>query len=142
MRALVIMMVALVCAGLAQSVRAGDMPLPTPPQIDCKLPANQMELDYCAGVDFKAADGKLNALYQGLMAKYNTNNQALLRDSEEKWIAWRDSECAYENALTVGGTIHPMMETQCDTEKTNARIKDLERQRDCEEGDISCNPPL
>lgn len=140
MRAFILAVAALACLGQAQGAPGGDMPLPAPP-IDCKSPGNQMELDFCAGVDFKAADGKLNALYQALMGKYNINNQALLRDAEEKWIAWRDSECAYETATTVGGTIHSMMETQCDTEKTDARIKDLERQRDCQEGDISCNPP-
>jgi uncharacterized protein YecT (DUF1311 family) len=123
---------------LSRAALAGDMP---PPPVDCKDAATQMQLDYCAGLDFKAADAKLNALYQVLMAKYNTNNQALLRDAEEKWLAWRDSECAYETALTVGGTIHPMLETECDTNETNDRIKELERQRDCQEGDITCNPP-
>jgi len=123
---------------LAQAAPAADAP---PPAIDCKNAANQMELDYCAGQDFKAADAKLNALYQGLMAKYDNNNQALLRDAEEKWLAWRDAECAYENELTMGGTVHSMMQTECDTEKTDVRIKELERQRDCQEGDISCNPP-
>jgi len=124
---------------VAQSAHAADdNPFKN---VDCKAAATQMELDYCAGLDFKAADAKLNVLYQALTAKYNTNNQALLRDAEEKWLAWRDAECAYETALTVGGTIHSMLETECDTDKTNTRIKELERQRDCEEGDISCNPP-
>lgn len=123
----------------AQAATAADAPPAL--AIDCKNAANQMELDYCAGQDFKAADARLNALYQGLMAKYDNNNQALLRDAEEKWLAWRDAECAYENELTMGGTVHSMMQTECDTDKTNVRIKELERQRDCQEGDISCNPP-
>jgi uncharacterized protein YecT (DUF1311 family) len=113
-----------------------------PPPIDCKAASTQIELDYCAGQDFKAADARLNAVYQQLMAKYDVANQALLRAAEEKWIAWRDAECAYETALTVGGTVHPMMETMCDTEKTNTHIKELERERDCQEGDITCNPTL
>jgi uncharacterized protein YecT (DUF1311 family) len=129
---------ALAFALFAQAAQATDAP---PPAIDCKNAANQMELDYCAGQDFKAADAKLNALYQALMAKYDNNNQALLRDAEEKWLAWRDAECTYENELTMGGTVHSMMQTECDTDKTNARIKELERQRDCAEGDITCNPP-
>jgi uncharacterized protein YecT (DUF1311 family) len=128
---------ALALLALPRMAPAGDAPA----AIDCRNAANQMELDYCSGQDFKAADTKLNTLYQGLMAKYDTANQALLRAAEEKWIAWRDSECSYETALTVGGTIHSMMETQCDTEKTLARIKELERERDCQEGDISCNLP-
>jgi uncharacterized protein YecT (DUF1311 family) len=112
-----------------------------PPAVDCKQATTQADLDFCAGQDFKATDAKLNALYQALMAKYDVQNQALLRAAEEKWINWRDSECAFETALTVGGTIHPMMETLCATEKTQAHIKELERERDCQEGDVSCNPP-
>jgi uncharacterized protein YecT (DUF1311 family) len=111
------------------------------PAVDCKQAATQMDLDYCAGLDFKATDARLNTVYQQLMAKYDVQNQALLRAAEEKWIAWRDTECTYETALTVGGTIHPMMETECATEKTQAHIKELERERDCQEGDLTCNPP-
>jgi uncharacterized protein YecT (DUF1311 family) len=129
---------ALALALVAQVAPAADAP---PSAIDCKNAANQMELDYCAGQDFKTADAKLNALYQALMAKYDTNNQALLRNAQEKWLAWRDAECAYETELTWGGTIHSMMQTECDTDKTNTRIEELERQRDCAEGDISCNSP-
>jgi len=125
-------------AGNAPAPPAAATPAPT---IDCKQAATQIELDYCAGLDFKAADAKLNALYQLLMTKYDVQNQALLRAAEEKWIAWRDTECAYETALTVGGTIHPMMDTMCTTEKTLAHIKELERERDCQEGDLTCNPP-
>ncbi|HEY2070770.1 MAG TPA: lysozyme inhibitor LprI family protein [Rhizomicrobium sp.] len=131
----------LVIAAAAVTIAGASPPAQQQPAVDCKQAATQADLDYCAGQDFKAQDAKLNALYQQLMAKYDVQNQALLRAAEEKWIAWRDSECAYETALTVGGTIHPMMETECETEKTAAHIKELERQLTCEEGDISCNPP-
>lgn len=123
---------------------ASNAPVPVPapaPAIDCKAASTQLEMDYCAGQDFKAADARLNTLYQQLMGKYDMPNQALLRAAEEKWIAWRDSECAYETALTAGGTVHPMMESICDTEKTEAHIKELERELACQVGDISCNPP-
>jgi uncharacterized protein YecT (DUF1311 family) len=139
----VLRILALLAAAAALAVTAADaQQASAQPPIDCKAASNQMELDYCAGQDFKAADAKLNSVYQQLMAKYDVANQALLRSAEEKWIAWRDAECSYETALTVGGTIHSMMETECDTEKTTAHIKELERERDCEEGDITCNPPL
>ncbi len=54
------------------------------PQVDCKQAQTQMDLDYCAGQDFKQADAKLNTLYQQLMTKYDVQNQAFLRAAEER----------------------------------------------------------
>jgi uncharacterized protein YecT (DUF1311 family) len=130
----------LLLAAFPALATAADVPQAVPP-VDCRSVSTQIELDYCAAQDFKAADARLNAIYLDLMTRYDAPNQALLRGAEEKWVAWRDSECSYETALTVGGTIHTMMQTECATEKTQARIRELERQRDCQVGDISCNPP-
>ncbi|MGH6872566.1 MAG: lysozyme inhibitor LprI family protein [Rhizomicrobium sp.] len=148
MRGIAFLIVAAACVGpvLAQQPAAPTAPLVVPaptaaPFVDCKQALTQSEMNVCADLDFKAADARLNALYQQLMAKYDVPNQALLRAAEEKWIGWRDSECAYETALTVGGTIHPMMELMCDTQKTQAHIRELERELACQEGDITCNPP-
>ncbi|HEY5337452.1 MAG TPA: lysozyme inhibitor LprI family protein [Rhizomicrobium sp.] len=112
-------------------------------RIDCKSQSlNQMQLDQCAGMDFQKSDAKLNALYKTLMTKYDAPNGALLKSAEKAWLAYRDAECAYETNLTVGGTINPMMDTMCRTTKTDARVKELNAQLHCEEGDLSCNMPL
>lgn len=108
---------------------------------DCNKAQTQMELDYCAGKDFEAQDKKLNALYRKLMAGYDAKNQSLLRTAEKNWLAYRDSECAFETAESEGGTIHPMESSLCLTEKTKARIKELQAQGDCTEGDLTCNLP-
>jgi len=112
------------------------------PNLDCKSQdLNQMELDQCAGRDFDAADDRLNALYRKLMAGYDAANQEKLKAAEKAWIAWRDAECDYETNGTAGGTINPMMFTKCRTDKTEARIRDLTAQLNCEEGDLTCNAP-
>ncbi len=108
---------------------------------DCNKAQTQMELDYCAGKDFEAQDKKLNALYRKLMAGYDAKNQSLLRTAEKNWLAYRDSECEFETAESEGGTIHPMEGSLCLTEKTKARIKELQAQGDCAEGDLTCNLP-
>jgi uncharacterized protein YecT (DUF1311 family) len=111
-------------------------------KIDCKSQnLNQMQLDQCAGQGFLAADAKLNKLYRTLMSKYDASNQALLKGAEKSWLAYRDAECSYETNGTVGGTINPMEDTLCRTDKTNARIKELNAQLHCEEGDLLCNMP-
>jgi|SRR6185312_2466036 len=110
-------------------------------KVDCKHAQTQMDMDFCAGQDFTAADAKLNALYKQMMSKYDSGNQAMLRTAQRNWVAFRDAECAYETNLSVGGTIHPMMVTLCKTTKTNDRIKELNAQVHCGEGDLSCNVP-
>ncbi|HEX3808136.1 MAG TPA: lysozyme inhibitor LprI family protein [Rhizomicrobium sp.] len=103
---------------------------------------NQGQLDYCAGKTYEAADAKLNALYRELTAKYDAPNAAMLKKAEVAWIAFRDAECNYETNGTAGGTINPMEQTICGTNKTNARIAELTAQLKCEEGDMLCNMPV
>jgi len=111
-------------------------------KIDCTSQSlNMMELDQCAGRDFKAAEAKLEALYLSMRAKYDAPNRTLLEAAQRSWRAWRDAECAYVTNGTAGGTINSMMQTKCRTAKTNARVKELNAQLHCEEGDLSCNAP-
>jgi uncharacterized protein YecT (DUF1311 family) len=62
----------------------------------------------------------------------------MLVDPERAWIAYRDKLCAFQSSGTVGGTIHPLIETACLDEKTNVHKAELSRQFDCKEGDPSC----
>jgi uncharacterized protein YecT (DUF1311 family) len=111
-------------------------------KIDCKSQdLNQMQLDQCAGQDFEKADAKLNVLYKQMFPKYDAANAALLKKSELPWIAYRDAECDFATNGTAGGTINPMMDTICRTNMTNARIKELDAQLHCAEGNIDCNAP-
>jgi uncharacterized protein YecT (DUF1311 family) len=111
-------------------------------KLDCGSQSlSQAELDMCAGRGFKIADTKLNMLYNLLLSKYERNNAAVLKTAERAWIAYREAECAYETNESIGGTINPMVTSICATDKTNARIKELTRQLNCQEGDLSCNPP-
>jgi len=111
-------------------------------KIDCTSQSlNMMQLDQCAGRVFKAAEAKLDALYLLLMKKYDARNGALLEAAQRSWRTWRDAECEYETNGTAGGSINSMMQTKCRTEKTEARLKELDAQLHCEEGDLSCNAP-
>jgi uncharacterized protein YecT (DUF1311 family) len=111
-------------------------------KIDCASQSlNQMQLDQCAGREFKAAEARLDALYLSMRAKYDAPNGALFEAAQRSWRAWRDAECAYETNGTAGGTINSMMQTKCRAARTSARLKELDAQLHCEEGDLSCNAP-
>ena len=132
---------------MAEVMTAGVLICATPsmgasdPAVNCKDPGTTYEINVCAGRDFTKADAALNALYKQLLGKYDAANRALLQTAQRTWIKFRDDECAYETALTIGGTIHSTMVTNCDTELTLDRIKRLKAQAACEEGDMSCNHP-
>ncbi len=108
---------------------------------DCSNPDSTAAIDDCAGKDFTAADGQLNVIYKQLFAKYDAANRTLLQTAQRSWLKFRDDECAYETGLSVGGTLHPAMETNCRAELTHDRVKRLNAQLHCAEGDLSCNPP-
>ena len=107
----------------------------------CKNPKTQLELSACAGKDAQAADAELNHVYGQLIAKYDEPNRNALVLAERAWVVYRDAECSYETALSIGGTIHPMMVALCMTAKAKARTKDLNDQLNCKEGDLDCNKP-
>jgi len=111
-------------------------------KIDCASQSlNMRQLDQCAGRDFKAAEARLDALYLSMRAKYDAPNRTLFEAAQKAWRTWRDAECEYVTNGTAGGTINSMMQTKCRTDRTNARLKELDAQVHCEEGDLSCNAP-
>jgi uncharacterized protein YecT (DUF1311 family) len=107
----------------------------------CKNPKTQMEMSACAGKDAQAAEAELNRIYGQLIAKYDEPNRSALVLAERAWAVYRDAECAYETALSVGGTIHPMMVGLCMAAKAKARTRELSDQLNCKEGDLDCNKP-
>lgn len=87
------------------------------------------------------SEARLDALYLSMRAKYDAPNRALLEAAQKSWRVWRDAECEYVTNGTAGGTINSMMQTKCRTAKTAARLKELNAQLHCEEGDLLCNAP-
>jgi len=132
--------ISLAVAALASIHPAGAATTDDPfKNTDCKKAQTQIELDYCADRDYQTEDKKLNALYRTIMSKYDATSQVLLKAAEKNWIAYRGSECEFETASSEGGSIQPMEDSICLTNKTRARIRELQAQRDCAEGDLTCN---
>lgn len=102
------------------------------------LAQSQMELNQQAGAEFEKADQRLNTVYRALMAKIPSDHGAKLREAQLTWLRFRDQECAFETMGTVGGSIHPLVEAACRTRLTLERVGHLEKQLNCQEGDLSC----
>lgn len=104
--------------------------------LNCASPRAQMEMNLCEQANFAKADAELNRVYGRLAANAGPAEKKLLRDAERAWIAYRDNECEFETSGSVGGSIHPMEVAQCLTALTNRRIRELQAQIDCSDGDL------
>lgn len=102
------------------------------------LAQSQMELNQQAGTALRDADRHLNAVYTKLRTRLGPESRSRLQAAEEAWIRFRDRECAFIGAPTAGGSIHGMIVAQCQARLTLVRVKDLEAQLNCQEGDLSC----
>ena len=109
----------------------------------CSGSASQMEMNMCAGVNFQAADARLNAVYREVTARLDGAKSARrkLVAAQRAWIAFRDAECSYVTSGTEGGSINSMLYTQCMTGMTDKRTDELRAQLTCEEGDLMCPVP-
>ncbi len=110
-------------------------------QPDCKNPEDQNALNTCTGLEYRAADKQLNATFHALMTKLSKDGQAQLQKAQRAWIAYRDAQCDFDTAASVGGTIHPMAEAECLGNLTKIQAQHLDQQLHCPEGDVSCGGP-
>ena len=99
---------------------------------------SQMELNAQAAADLRKSDQQLNAVYNKLRAKISDAGKKGLQTAQQSWLRFHDQECEFETMGTVGGSIHSMIVAICLTRLTDQRVKDLEAQLNCQEGDLSC----
>ena len=91
-----------------------------------------------SAVLYENADRDLAALYGNLVAKITREGQISLQAAQATWAQFRDQECAFETLGSRGGSVNRMALYDCKARLTQARIAELKRQLNCEEGDVSC----
>lgn len=104
---------------------------------DCDNAQTQAEMNACAGLAFKAADKRLNALWPEVVANAKAfdaetadlyaergvpSSFEALREAQRAWIAFRDRQCEYEAYAAFGGSMQPMLGSDCRTRLTEERI--------------------
>ena len=85
----------------------------------------QMEMNQTANANFKKADTELNKVYSQLMKMLEQNEKQLLISSEKDWLKFRDSHCKFEEAQYEGGSIQPLIYSNCLEEMTRKRIAEI-----------------
>ncbi|HDG1691854.1 TPA: DUF1311 domain-containing protein [Kluyvera georgiana] len=107
----------------------------------CDSANTQAELNSCSAGQYQAADKKLNQTWQDVLKRAEPAQRDLLKKAQSAWIALRDADCAFISSSSQGGSVQPMVNNQCLTDKTNEREAFLASLLQCEEGDLSCPLP-
>lgn len=91
----------------------------------------QPELNHCASEDSSAADAELNRVYQSLLSKNKSDENATrkLREAQRAWVAFRDAELEAlypaQDKPTEYGSSYPMCYAIVLTKMTKERTAQL-----------------
>jgi uncharacterized protein YecT (DUF1311 family) len=115
-----------------------------PTQNPCEeKPISQRQMDDCAAFEYKEADAHLNKVYRKAVQymtddlagaqkqadqkqmKYEEAAIASLKEAERTWLSYRDIQCKAAAQQYEGGTMAPMIYSQCLTTVTEHRTADL-----------------
>ncbi len=91
----------------------------------CKNPQTQAEMNTCANMRFAAADAALNAAYQSLMTVVPDEAKDSLRAAQRAWLDYRDKHCECAAGLATGGTMFPLLRSECREKVTMARTAEI-----------------
>jgi uncharacterized protein YecT (DUF1311 family) len=111
--------------------------------VNCANASDQATMNQCAGQDYKAADKELNRVYQQITGrlKNNSDGKKLLVSAQRAWIGFRDAQCKFSASGVAGGSVYPLIYSNCMTSVTKVRVEALKQYLKCEEGDMSCPVP-
>jgi uncharacterized protein YecT (DUF1311 family) len=109
--------------------------------LDCAHQQTEGDARACSGQRLQTADRKLNSAYGALMKRLGDSQKAMLHASEKAWIGYRDAQCKLVASGVDGGSAQPMVKANCLGDLTEARLKELNYQLTCQEGDMTCLAP-
>jgi uncharacterized protein YecT (DUF1311 family) len=115
----------------------------TKAQNPCEEPPSQRQVNDCADYQYNQADARLNKVYQKVMQymtddleraqkagntrqhDYEQTAASSLKEAERAWLSYRDIQCKAAGHQYEGGSMSPMIYSQCLTTLTHHRIADL-----------------
>jgi uncharacterized protein YecT (DUF1311 family) len=108
------------------------------PEVDCNNPQYQVEMNFCAGRDYDAADAELNAQWKLTVAALKARDKDIDRSydsqpthydtllaAQRAWITYRDQHCLSESFAARGGSMAPMLHSGCMARLTKERTEQL-----------------
>ncbi len=108
------------------------------PEVDCDNPQYQVEMNFCAGRDYAAADTELNAQWKLTVAALKARDKDIDRSydsqpthydtllaAQRAWLTYRDQHCLSESFAARGGSMAPMLHRGCMARLTKERTEQL-----------------
>ena len=123
------------CGGQGQSPAPADTPpatiqKPAAAEEPCASATTQAEMTRCWGEAAAAAEERSAAAYQKLSAwlreRQQDNVTTMFRETQARWEAYRDMQCASVAAVFEGGSIADLQTAQCRLRLAEGRTRDLE----------------
>jgi uncharacterized protein YecT (DUF1311 family) len=105
---------------------AGHISQQTLPPPNCKDPQTNRDMIECGSKAFKEADKKLNQVYKTLQARMGEKQKKRLASSQQNWVKFRDSACAFEAGMYESGSLEPPTRISCYGRMTTQRVRDLD----------------
>ena len=106
----------------------------------------QLANDLCSDERYKAANAKMSKLYGQLIASLKKSNEnsrlTALETAQKVWEQFRDAECRFVGLGFEGGSMAPMVESDCLTHLTEVRTQQISSYIHCDiDKDYLCEKP-
>lgn len=113
------------------ALAAALLALPAIASADCDAPQTQFEMNQCAQEEYERSDKALNLAYQEYRAGLPDSQKALLKQAQLSWIRFRDDACEFEASAVEGGSMQPMVYSQCRSDYTLRRLERIQALAAC-----------
>jgi len=107
-------------------------------QNPCAAAATQQALNQCATQAQQQADQSLKDFIENYQTRLSSEQVIRLQHTQASWRLFRRFSCEFESSGVAGGSAYPMVFSNCMAAKATARLNELQKLAQCEEGDLSC----
>lgn len=104
----------------------------------CASATTQQALNQCANQAQQQADQSLKDFVAEYQTRLSSEQVIMLQHTQASWRLFRRFSCEFESSGVSGGSAYPMVFSGCMAAKATARLSELQKLAQCEEGDLSC----
>jgi uncharacterized protein YecT (DUF1311 family) len=98
----------------------------------------QQALNQCATQAQQQADQSLKDFVAEYQTRLSSEQVIMLQHTQATWRLFRRFSCEFESSGVAGGSAYPMVFSGCMAAKATARLSELQKLAQCEEGNLSC----
>jgi len=93
----------------------------------------------CSQRDSTETNAKVARAYELLMKRPGSSRQAdMLSRSQKAWLEYQSTYCSFIVSANEGGSIVRLTGSRCYADIAKSRLRELEYQVNCQEGDVGC----